>query len=197
METEWRKIPGFENYECSVVDGSIRSVDRYREYYGGRGNVFHRQFVRGKTIIPQLQTDGKHYGVRLSKNGKSTGYTIQQLVALTYPEICGAWFEGAIAHHIDGDPSNNTPTNIKVISRQKHIEEHWETIDKQLNRFQKGSKSWNTRDILVYTTDFEVIGLFHSNREVSEVLGCSQPLVSANCLGKKGPIHGKFYCEYL
>lgn len=197
MSNEWRKVPGFENYECSIVDGTIRSVDRYREYYGGRGNVYHKQIVRGKIIIPQLQTDKKHYGVMLSKNGKTKGYTIQQLVALTYPDICGVWFDGAIAHHIDGNPKNNAPTNIKVISRQQHVKEHWDTIDKQLKKFEKGFKPWNSYDILVYTTDFDVIGMFPNSSEVCKTIGCSQQLISANCLGKTGPIFGKYNCEYL
>lgn len=209
---EHRYIPGFEGiYTCSIVDGEIRSIDRFQEYVGGRGNVYHKRLLRGKTITPQIQSDGKHYSVNLSKNGKVKGYSVQQLVALTYPEICGTWFDGAVAHHIDGNPANNAPNNIKVISRQTHFSEH-PKVNNNLVKYEKGHTPWNagkenikmrgenhprSRDVLVYTTDFEVIGLYHSNTEVSKLIGCSQACVSQNCLGKTGPIYNKYYCEYL
>lgn len=209
---EFNPIPNFEGfYECSIVDGTIKSVDRVQEYIGGRGHVYHKRTLRGKIIVPQIQSDGKHYGVTLSKNGKAKSYSVQQLVAWTYPEICGAWFDGAVAHHIDGNPENNSPTNISVITRQAHIQEHIDTVTNNQVRFTKGHTPWNagkewierrgknhhkTKPVLVYTKNFEVVGTYDTTTEAAKAIGCSQTYVSAVCLGRHDSAKG-FYCEYL
>ena len=145
MNNEWRNIPGFDGiYQASVISGEIRSVDRYQEYVGGRGNVYHKRFLHGKTIRPQKQQDGKHFSIGLSYKGKVTVYSIQQLIAITFPDICGVYKKGLECHHIDGDPSNNKPSNILVVTKKEHLKIHSENgAYPNLVRFEKGSVPWN------------------------------------------------------
>lgn len=199
MAEEYREIPGFKGiYVASIKTGEIRSVDRYQDYVGGRGNVPHRRFLRGKVRKPTLtSSDKKHYSVTLSIDGKTKTYGVQQLVAKAFPEICGEWFEGCEVHHKDFNPANNAPHNLQVVTKQQHLELHKNNQVKCLKKFEKGHTPCNKKLILVYTTDLErVIGCYNSATEAAKSLNCSQSLVTLNCNGKVKTCKG-FYCEYI
>ena len=202
---EFRNVPDFEGYyECSIVDGAIYSVARDITYSDGRVYHYNRRLRK-----PTKLKGRGHLEIVLSKNGVNYHTYVQDVVAKTFPEICGTWFPGCIVHHIDGNPLNNNPHNLVVLSRGQHALEHIENLEVNRCHFQPGHPNfnkgpyktgeshWSSKLILVYTVDYEVIGCYGCLREAADALGCSFASISHNCLGKSGPIQGKYNCEYL
>lgn len=205
----WRDVKGFEGYyQASRNTGEIRSLDRHIvEIRRGKPvNVLHK----GKIVKPYIDRNGR-YNVHLWKNNKENDFYIHKLIVLTFPEICGEWFEGCECHHIDRNPLNNTPSNIIVLSKSEHHFLH--SDERRLNPtcFKKGHTPWckgkpnpkltgknNPKSIpvLVYTKDFEVVGCYDTGREAAKAIGCSPMQVSNVCRGKRDSCKG-LYCEYL
>lgn len=59
--------------------------------------------------------------VALCYNGVKKWFRVHHLVAWAFPEICGEWFEGAEVDHLDGDPTNNVATNLRVTDRKGNM----------------------------------------------------------------------------
>lgn len=194
METEWRKIPSFENYECCVVDGSIRSVDRTNTYIDKRnGTVCYRK-LKGRIIkTKRVNRTDEHLNINLHKNGVKYTLPVQKIVALTYPEICGVVFDSCVVHHIDGDPHNNCPSNLKVLSRKEHADIH----DHGFAKGENGAKNNGRKTVKVYDADFNVQGVYDSTVEAAKALGVTPNRISDSCLHENYMVLGKYYCEYL
>lgn len=102
----WRNIPGKETYQISIdtKEGKCRSLN-FRN-------------CKGKTK-------------ELSNNHPSTRYInwniggiVKQAavwIAITYPELVqNEYFEGAEIDHIDTDPVNNYPSNLKWVTHKEN-----------------------------------------------------------------------------
>lgn len=88
-------------YECSNL-GGLRSVDK----------ISQRGFkLKGKSIKPS-SVRGYLRCVLHDHYGNRRQFCVHQLIAFTFPEICGNWFEGAQIDHKDGNPQNNCATNL-------------------------------------------------------------------------------------
>ena len=121
----------------------------------------------------------------------------QVIAAKTYPEICGEYFEGCVVHHLDENPHNNSPYNLRVLSRAEHVEYHREKITEACKKIDKHN-TYNgcAKTTLVYTTEFEVIGCYDTAGEAAKAIGCSVQNVYNCCKGKYKTCKG-FYYEYL
>lgn len=102
---EWRKVPGYENYEISIntEEGKCRN------------NNYKRT---GKTKeLSNVKNNRGRINWRLYKNG---AFIIQQAarwIALTYPELVqNEYFDGAEIDHIDTNPMNNHPSNLRWVT---------------------------------------------------------------------------------
>lgn len=114
MEEIWKDIEGLENkYQASSL-GRIRSVVHYTnsKKYGGK-------------ILNQISSEQGKLRVHLY-NRKARYYMVHILVAKAFPEICGKWFEGCQVHHIDCNPSNNSPYNLICLTTEEHNRIHKE-----------------------------------------------------------------------
>jgi hypothetical protein len=207
MTNNFRDIPGFEGfYQCNIIDGTVESCDRTVVYSDGRTYHYKRR-VR----MPSKCSGREHLQIVLSKNGVNYHTYVHDVVAKTFPEICGTWFEGCVVHHIDGNPENNAPTNLTVLTRGQHVLEHPEVLERahEMSSIKgKGHPNYNTgpyktgkdhhssKKILVYNTEFEIIGCYDSASEAAKAIGCSVGLVSHCCTGKRKSCKN-FYCEYL
>lgn len=82
-------------------------------------------------------------------------------VAKQHPEICGEWYVGCQVHHIDGNPLNDDPNNLIVVSVETHRRLH----AKPVRAF--------------YKTQY--VGLFESMKSCAEALEISPSAVSYYC----------------
>lgn len=72
-------------------------------------------------------------------------WLVHRLIAFTYPEICGEYFEGAEVDHLDTVRDNNAATNLRWVSRTNN---HLNPITRQrMSEAQKGKKPVNQRAI--------------------------------------------------
>lgn len=108
---EWRPVVGWEGlYEVSNY-GRVRSIDRYIPYKGIYGKM---RLCRGKIIVP-CYCRGGYLRILLYSGSKSTRKLmfVHRLVAFSFPEICGEYFEGAHVNHKDENPENNAAWNLE------------------------------------------------------------------------------------
>lgn len=107
MEEHWRDIPGYEGkYQISIdtPEGKCRSLN------------YH------STGKPHLlkNSNGRIYW-DLSKNGKSLCRQAARWIAFTFPELVqNDYFDGAVIDHIDTDPRNNHPSNLRWVTTKEN-----------------------------------------------------------------------------
>ena len=101
----WKDIPGYEGLYQASTYGRVRSTQ-----------------YKGKKRLKILKTNpcnGYEYA-HLFKN-KIKNCFVHRLVALTFPEICGAYFEGATVDHLDGNRFNNNAFNLMFKTFKENI----------------------------------------------------------------------------
>ena len=97
---KWRQLYGNEEYVVSI-NGEIKKI-------GGKRKT--------KKILKPTKIKNGYYVIRI--NGK-TQYQ-HRLVALSFPEICGEYFEGAEVDHLDNDRENNSPFNLQFVTKEEN-----------------------------------------------------------------------------
>jgi len=95
METEWRDIPGYDNYEMNI-DWVIRT--------------------KPKIITPNLN---RHWylSIRLSKDWIKKNKTIHRLVMQTFK-----WESDLVVNHIDWNKTNNSLDNLEYCTRSENTQ---------------------------------------------------------------------------
>lgn len=104
----YRAIPGYDRYFAEAVSGKIYSKT-YRhsdEPHEIKPFSIHRK-------------ESKYKGVNLWKNGeKGPVIPVHKIIAMTFPEICGEMFEGAVVNHKDENPENNSAFNLEFCTNE-------------------------------------------------------------------------------
>jgi hypothetical protein len=121
---EWREIPGWEGrYEISSW-GRCRSLDRVVTQGGRWGPVQHR--IKGRILKPQSNGRRGHLKVQLGRRRREY---VHRLVLTAFRGPCPPGFE---CRHLDGNPSNNTVSNLtwgsqseNTLDRVRHGTHHW------------------------------------------------------------------------
>lgn len=118
MEELWKDIPEYEGiYQASNL-GRIRSAPG-KTTSSAR---FARRVWKSRIIQPKTQArNSKGYTderVELWKNGKHKTFLVSRLVARTWVD---GYKAGLTVNHIDGNPSNNHPTNLEWVTRAENI----------------------------------------------------------------------------
>lgn len=113
MEEIWRYISGF-NGEFMVSNlGRVKSTDR-TILSRNRFSSFEKK-VTGRFLKQHKR--GKYYQVVITWHDKHYNYAVHRLVAFAFPEICGAYFDGAVVNHLDENPENNIAENLEWCSQ--------------------------------------------------------------------------------
>lgn len=111
MENNWRNVPGFEGkYQISIdtKEGKCRSINP----------------KTGKVFILKNTADKRDGRIYWKFYSELTGESQQaaRWIALTYPELVqNEYFEGAEIDHIDTDPTNNHPSNLRWVTRKENM----------------------------------------------------------------------------
>jgi hypothetical protein len=100
---EWRTVTDWDGFEVSN-EGHVRSLDRWSVRSDGV-----RRRLKGRMLRPFRNRNG-HLYVTLETNGRRWRVGVHQLV-------CREWHgpppDDALACHVDGEPSNNRPANLR------------------------------------------------------------------------------------
>ena len=163
----WRNVPGYEGkYQVSNSE-KVKSLDRVIQCKNGKTN-----YVHGKLLAPWINSDG-YKCVELS--GRSTKVHI--IIAMAFPEICGEWFEGCDVHHKDHNKLNNSPENLIVITRSRHLCEHsnekdYDSITKKAlsTKHKRYPFGFQAKQVEQYK-DETLIHTYNSIKEASELTG--------------------------
>lgn len=156
MEEIWKTIPEIEGI------GEISSSGLFK-YYNWHNT--------GKEVITKgnLQKSG-HYYAGFRKDGKPQNQPIHRLVALAFipiPErLKHIPAEKLDVHHIDGNPANNSVSNLMWVTRKEHNDLH------------------KTKEIEMLSMDWQHEAFFKSVKEAVEKTGAWQGNISSCISGK-------------
>lgn len=103
-EEEWRKIPGYENYEVSS-HGRVRAKTQRRQHW-----IYHKMTI----------TRVGYRVVGLYREGKNKVIPVHQLVALAFH---GPRPEGLQTRHLDGNKLNNFASNLKYGTAKENCQD--------------------------------------------------------------------------
>lgn len=162
----WKDIPGYEGKYQASTEGRIRSVDHYVRV------VTHgRELMRlspGRVLRPGRYCKSGHLSVVLGRG--TPGKPVHRLIALTF---IGPPPMGTEVCHNDGDPTNNSLTNLRYDTRRNNILD----VYKQGHRWRKLciSDVHRIRKLLEE-------GLMGS--EIAKLTGFSQDVVSSIKTGR-------------
>lgn len=72
--------------------------------------------------VLSIRKDRKGYSrARLQNNGKVWDGHRAVIIAKTFPDICGKWFDGAEVDHINGWRTDDRPVNLRVVSHRENV----------------------------------------------------------------------------
>ena len=106
----------------------VKPIPGFPGYYAGdNGRIyskrnFNRHAPVGDELKPlKLHNNGGNYaGVTLCIASKRKYRKVHRLVFEAFHGSC----EGLQVHHVDGDPTNNTPENLTALTLEEHQHEH-------------------------------------------------------------------------
>lgn len=174
MEEIWKDIPGFKNYQASNL-GRIRSTGFYQKVFSKKVGYYDR-YRKGTILKPAKRKPGEDYlFVTLCIDGVVTNHFVHKLVALTFPEICGEWFEGAEISHLDENPGNNIPTNLKWVTHTEN--NNWGSrLEKSMSKIRK--------PVWQMSLDGQLIERYNSASEAANNNGFLSSNIANVCNGK-------------
>lgn len=187
---EWRDVPGFRGYykiNINTKEGKCNSYHNGKHGYG-KPHLLSNKIRNGKDrVFWNLTLDGKQYLQQAAR-----------WIALTYPElVTNEYFEGAIIDHIDGDPTNNSPENLRWTDHKGNSNN---PVSKtKMSNSQKGRVITDeTRKILSekikdntgkwvvqLSLDNEILHFYRSSLQAERKTGVHQSGISLCCLGKQ------------
>lgn len=105
---EWRDVPAYGGHYQASNLGNIRSKDRVVRRIHSTARRPVDFFYRGKELTKIDGKDG-YYLVRIGINKKKYAVQVGRLVLLAF---IGPPSDGQVCRHLDGNPKNNTPSNL-------------------------------------------------------------------------------------
>ena len=107
MAEEWRNVPGYEEYQICLDD--VRGRCR-RVYMNGKIKELSNKPDKNNRLTWSLYSNG------LGKSAQAARW-----IAITFPEIVqNEYFDGAYIDHIDTNPMNNQPSNLRWVTPKEN-----------------------------------------------------------------------------
>ena len=174
--------------ECYMVSnfGRVRSIAReIPQCAQNKSGKFYK-----KERIRKIKKSAKlnYVQVTLSLNNTIKHYYVHRLVASTFPEICGKYFNGAEVNHKDENPENNCAWNLEWVSHSDNIKYGNWSYKQRTSHINRQDIS---KPVLQFTKNGEFIKEYQSISEVSRIFGYCVPSISACC--KHKPKHNTAY----
>ena len=174
-----------------LQDEIIRDIKGYEGLYVASSLGYVKSLPRGnrKGRILKPINDGKGYfRVHLSKDNHAKLPFIHQVIADTFPEICGEKFEGAEISHLDENPANNRADNLRYVNHTTNINHGTRTQKVKETFKEKGISKRVGRFTLEDVLDKEYESLMDAERE-----GFNHGAISLGCHGKMKAYKGYFW----
>ncbi len=115
MIEEWRPIPNYEAFYEVSNQGNVRSMARTVRMKSKLGGWFVRPI--SSRVLAQQSLRAGYLIVHLSVGGKRIPKTVHSLVAAAF---IGPRPPKADVAHNDGNPANNTPSNLRYATRTEN-----------------------------------------------------------------------------
>ena len=197
MEEIWKDIEGYEGLYQVSTKSRVRGLPITTKF----GNREKHHPIR--VLSPGLGKRG-YYVVSLSKNGKAKTFTVHQLVAKAFiPNPNGYKF----IDHIDTNKLNNSLNNLRWCTSKQNRNnpltlEHNRQTTKRLwenGVFDDRADNITYRPVAQIDRNGNVVRVFPSIIEASQVTGVNRSSISAVCLGTNPKRHtaGGFYWRHL
>ena len=191
----WRDIPGFEGlYQASNL-GRVKGLDRMVKSKGGGLHPVKEHILKPSAY-------GQGY-LRVQLTGHRL-YFVHRLIAQTFPDICGEWFDGCVINHKDRNPQNNRADNLEVCTQSYNVlyaDAHEQRINSFKNsEYVKKHLGYNnpklSKPIGQYTLDGRLIKIWPSLSEAARQLGLITGSLTRACRGERKTYKG-FIWKYI
>ena len=115
MSERWLGVPGYEGRYAVSDQGRVKSLDcvLYRPHANGSMVAVRKKGV----LLRPATTPSGHQQVMLGRGGANK-WLVHQLVMLAFVGPCP---EGMEILHIDSNPANNRPRNLKYGTRSENM----------------------------------------------------------------------------
>ena len=157
METIWRNIEGYEDTYQVSNQGDIRRVDR-----------------DDRLLRKTKDTDG-YSRISLCKNGVQKNFRVARLVAKSFPEICGEWFEGCQINHKNEKKNDDRAENLEICTPQYNCRYSAKSM--------KGRRKTEEYPVGMMKND-ELLATFKSMRFAETITGIAYPLIRKCAIGQ-------------
>lgn len=176
---QWRKVPGYENYEISIEtkEGKCRSLN-YRK----------TGIVRELSNKPS-KTDGRIYWC-LSNGEKAVWFQAARWIAMTFPELIeNEYFDCAEIDHKDTVRLNNNPSNLRWVTRKQNLNnpltrEHNSKAQTGKNLGLRVNRKDLSKAVEQYSLDGTFINWYPSSMEAERQTGINHSHITKCCKGK-------------
>lgn len=180
MREIWKDVPGYEGkYQVSSL-GRIKCLGYY-EMVVPKSRKPYKRYHKETILKLAKRTKGLDYlCVDVCVDGVVKLLSVHTLVALAFPEICGERFDGAEISHLDENPVNNTPENLRWVTHK--VNNNWGTrTEKAMQKIRK--------PVWQMTKDGYLIKRFPSAYHIERELGYRNQTI-ANACRRKHNIYG-------
>jgi len=140
-------------------------------------------------LKPQLKRNGYNQ-VTLQKGGKRYYCKVSRLVASTYQNICGEWFEGAEVDHINTKRTEDAARNLKWVSRSTN---HQNPLTKQHRSVARRNRPDQSKKVLQFDLEGTFIREWPSTMEIQRQTGYINSNIGACCSGKYKQAYGSIW----
>lgn len=175
---EWRDVPGSGGkyqINISTKSGRCRSLDWK---HSGKAKEFSNKPNKQGRLFWVLTIDKKEICLQAAR-----------WIAITFPELVqNEYFEGAVIDHVDTDPMNNLPSNLRWVTYSGNNRNP--LTSKHMSASRKGKKGPH-KPVRQYTSEGDFLKEYESAREACRLNpGFNYKLISLCCLGKRKSHYG-------
>ena len=173
-EEIWKDIPNYEGlYQASNL-GRVKSLERL-DAIGRKVN---------EKILKSARDRYGYYRIQLWKQSIGKAYQVHRLV---WSAFNGPIPEGMQVNHIDEKPSNNSLSNLNLMTPKENC--NWGTRNERAGKVLKNRKDLS-KSVMQYDLQDNFVKEYPSAKQVERELGFDQGNICECCKGKRKTVHG-------